>query len=201
MDLRKGAPIMTYSGILFYPLDPRPEEIILDDIVHQLAGINRYNGAASIPFSVAMHSIIGARLCLSYWPGDYETAFRFILHDAAETYTQDMIRPVKINIPELKKIENKISDMIARKFNLDGPLMTDKVTEIDNNLLRTEFTFLMPWVPDTVAGKHLPYLGPAIFKMASMGFESVKAQYLELFNELQEKCFSLDMDMAAINER
>ena len=179
---------MISTGIMFYPLDPRAEDICTEDIAHHLTGMNRFNGGTSIPFSVAMHSIIGSRLCLSYWPEDYETAFKFLLHDAPEVYTNDFSRPIKLNNPELEIIERKISDIIVEKFDLDGPLMTDKVIEIDDNMLKTEFTLLMPWVPDGTPGKHLPYLGPSIFDMAAMSFERVKREYLTMFEDLSGKC-------------
>lgn len=187
---------MTSTGTMFYPLDPRIEEIHLEDIAHHLTGINRFNGGTIIPFSVAMHSIIGSRLCLSFWPGDYDTAFKFLLHDAPETYTQDISRPIKRNHPELEAIEGVISDMIARKFNVDGPLMTDKVIEIDDNLLKTEFTLLMSAVPEGTPGKHLPYLEPSLFQMAARSHASVKQEYLKAFADLYSK---ISAGMAAVH--
>lgn len=184
---RKGKAIMTSTGIMFYPLDPKPEEINIEDIAHHLAGINRYNGASSVPFSVGMHTIIGADLCLAYWPKDYDTALRFMLHDAPESYSQDMTRPMKESIPELKAIEKVIELAIAEKYGIPNGIMTDKVREIDDNLLKTEFTFLMPRVPEGMVGNHLPELGPTIFKNAGYSPFMVKQTYLRKFEDLYSK--------------
>lgn len=184
---RKGKPIMTSTGIMFYPLDPKPEDVELEDIAHHLAGINRYNGASSIPYSVAMHTIIGANLCMAYWPNDYDTAFRFMLHDAAEAYSQDMLRPIKDSIPELKAMEKVIELTIADKFGIPNGIMTEKVREIDDNLLKTEFTFLMPLVPEGMIGKHIPELGPIIIRNASHSAITIKQIYLQKFKYLYIK--------------
>lgn len=184
---RKGKAIMTSTGIMFYPLDPRPEDVEIEDIAHHLSGINRYNGASSIPYSVAIHTIIGTDLCMAYWPKDYDTALRFMLHDAAESYSQDMTRPIKESIPELKAIEKVIELTIADKFGIPNGIMTNKVREIDDNLLKTEFTFLMPWVPVEMVGKHLTEIGPAIFRNASYSATTIKQMYLQKFDYLYDK--------------
>jgi hypothetical protein len=42
--MRNGDWIQTYSGKKFWPLDPRPEEIFVEDIVHALSVLCRYGG-------------------------------------------------------------------------------------------------------------------------------------------------------------
>lgn len=37
MEERKGVWIQTYTGRMFWPLDPRPEEIWIEDIAHALS--------------------------------------------------------------------------------------------------------------------------------------------------------------------
>ena len=49
--------IHTFSGIAFDLLNPQPEMILMEDIAHSLAIINRSNGAAKFPYSVAQHSL------------------------------------------------------------------------------------------------------------------------------------------------
>ena len=41
---RNGSWIQTYTGIQFWPLDPRPEEIEIRDIAHALSLLCRFNG-------------------------------------------------------------------------------------------------------------------------------------------------------------
>lgn len=54
--------IHTFSGIAFDLLNPKPEMILLEDIIHSLALINRFNGASIFPYSVAQHSLYVASL-------------------------------------------------------------------------------------------------------------------------------------------
>lgn len=41
---------MTASGIMFYPLAPRVEDVRIKDIAHQLAATNRFTGATRFPY-------------------------------------------------------------------------------------------------------------------------------------------------------
>ncbi|MCF7979321.1 MAG: hypothetical protein K9L82_15175, partial [Chromatiaceae bacterium] len=70
--------IHTYSGIAFDLRDPQPAMVRLDDIVHSLSLINRFNGAALFPYSVAQHSLHVAELLPA------ELRPEGLLHDAAE---------------------------------------------------------------------------------------------------------------------
>lgn len=53
--MRKGDWILTFTGRRFYPLDPRPEDVCLEDIAHALSLICRYNGHSRFFYSVAEH--------------------------------------------------------------------------------------------------------------------------------------------------
>ena len=54
---RRGDWMQTHSGLRFYPLDPRPEDIRIEDIAHALPMICRFNGHCSRFYSVAEHSL------------------------------------------------------------------------------------------------------------------------------------------------
>ena len=69
--------IGTFSGLRFWPLDPNPEKILIDDIAHALAHQCRFGGHASRFYSVAEHSVHVSRLCLP------EHALWGLLHDVA----------------------------------------------------------------------------------------------------------------------
>ena len=49
--------ITTVSGIHFYPLDPNPKDIDIEDIAHALSLICRANGHFKYFYSVAQHCI------------------------------------------------------------------------------------------------------------------------------------------------
>lgn len=50
----------TYTGRVWRPLDPQPEDVVQEDIAHALALTNRFNGATREPYSVAQHCCLVA---------------------------------------------------------------------------------------------------------------------------------------------
>jgi hypothetical protein len=90
---RVGDWIQTYSGRQFWPLDPRVEDVHLEDIAHALSNVCRYTGHVREFYSVAEHSVHVS------WSCEPEDALWGLLHDASEAYLADMARPVKQNMP------------------------------------------------------------------------------------------------------
>lgn len=90
---RLGDWMITFTGRRFWPLDPRPEEVSFVDVAHGLARICRYNGQCRHFYSVAEHS----HLLAHYFErqGRLDAARFALLHDAAEAYIGDMVRPLK----------------------------------------------------------------------------------------------------------
>ncbi len=88
---RKGDYIATYTGKQFYPLDPRPEDVCLEDIAHSLSNLCRFTGHTDTDrfYSVAQHSVICSTIVAP------EAALLALLHDAAEAYLGDISRPLK----------------------------------------------------------------------------------------------------------
>jgi uncharacterized protein len=41
----RGPWFQTFTGRAFFPLNPRPEDVVLEDIAHHLANICRFGGA------------------------------------------------------------------------------------------------------------------------------------------------------------
>lgn len=125
----RGDWITTYTGRRFYPLDPQPEDIYIEDIAHSLSLLNRFTGHTKFPYSVAQHSIK-----VSEYAYGHELAG--LLHDASEAYVNDLARSLKQYLPKYKEIENKILDVIDTKFNVNT--RAAKVKEIDTRTLVTE---------------------------------------------------------------
>ncbi|MFN9113590.1 MAG: phosphohydrolase, partial [Bacteroidota bacterium] len=69
--------IQTFSGIAFWPLDPKPEHVRIADIAHALSMKCRYNGHTRKFYSVAEHSVLVSR----HVPE--EDALWALLHDAS----------------------------------------------------------------------------------------------------------------------
>lgn len=93
-NTRIGDWFQTVSGRKVYCLDPRAEDFDIEDAAHALSRICRYGG--HVPgdniYSVAQHSVYVAQ-CVSETRPDL--ALSALLHDAAEAYIGDVIRPIK----------------------------------------------------------------------------------------------------------
>ncbi|NML59951.1 phosphohydrolase [Massilia sp. RP-1-19] len=129
--------VSTFSGNRFYPLEPRIDHVAIEDIAHGLAYQCRFNGQTCEFYSVAQHSLVVASLV----PPALRLAA--LLHDAAEAYLGDMVKPLKVLLPEFAAIEDKVSLIIGAAFGVDfsdyGP-----IKEADLIALATEKRDLMP---------------------------------------------------------
>lgn len=144
-DLGRGPAIQLASGRPFYLLDPRPNEVHIEDITASLSKLCRYSGHVHTFYSVAQHSV----LCADYLrPHGGEAQLAGLLHDAAEAYIGDISRPLKVALDDrapgvLARIEHRIMGVIASRYGLDFPF-PPIVKHADNVLLATEKRDLMP---------------------------------------------------------
>jgi len=115
------------------PLNPRPEEIRLDDIAHALARICRYGGHCDGFLSVARHSIWVSDELHAFGP---EMQFVGLMHDAPEAYIGDLPRPIKRSdaMQVFRDADEKLEACIAEVFGLPHPL-PDEVIEADRYVL------------------------------------------------------------------
>ena len=130
-----GNTIRLRSGAYFDLLHPQPDQFTLADIAGALSKICRFGGQVDRFYSIAEHS---------YWcawqakqDGLSEDIQRAcLMHDAAEAFIGDVVKPLKIMLPEYAKIEARIEAVIAGKYGLD---FTHKaVKQIDRELLIAE---------------------------------------------------------------
>lgn len=104
----------TISGRRFWPLDPRVEDIDIQDIAHALAHVCRFNGHVREFYSVAQHSVIVSH----YVPREF--ALHGLLHDAAEAYIGDMSAPLKHdpNMVMYREADRQLTSLIYRRFGI-----------------------------------------------------------------------------------
>lgn len=110
--------IATYTGHKYYPLNPRPEDVCIEDIAHALSNVCRYGGHTSKFYSVAEHSVLVTRAVMEMDPGNKIHALQALLHDAAEAYLCDVPAPVKHNIIGYAEAERKNEWAIGMAINL-----------------------------------------------------------------------------------
>jgi len=82
---RRGDYIGTFTGKQFWPLDPRPGEVCLEDIAHALVNICRFNGHSNQFYSVA-HHCLNVEMILKKRGFNKRIQLYGLLHDAAEAY-------------------------------------------------------------------------------------------------------------------
>lgn len=138
--------IQTFTGKQFWPLDPRPEEVCIEDIAHGLSMKCRYNGHTKMFYSVAEHSIH-----VSHW---LPTGLQLwgLLHDAGEAYLPDVPRPIKPMLTGFRDLEDRVMLAVCRRFGLNCP-EPPEVKRIDTAILADEMAQVMGPPP---ANWHLP---------------------------------------------
>lgn len=136
--------IATRSGGKLDFLNPRPEQIHIEDIATSLSRLPRFAGHTTDFYGVAQHSVHCSRLCEEY-------PLEALLHDATEAYMGDCNRPLKQMLGEAwTSVENRIQDAINLKFQLrlcDSPVHR-AVKEVDDRMLMTERKWMMPRGPE-----------------------------------------------------
>jgi hypothetical protein len=165
--------IQTYTGKKFWPLDPRPDEICIEDIAHALSQKCRYTGHCREFYSVAQHSVLVASQC--------EDPVWGLLHDAGEAYLPDVARPVKRAIPEFQQIEDRILKAVAERFGLSWPI-PDCVHETDVRLLATEKLELMGTPPSEWFS--LEQVEPLDVVIVPWTPPSAEVKFLKVFHDL-----------------
>jgi uncharacterized protein len=142
---RYGGWIQTISGGQFWPLDPRPGEVTIDDIASALSNLCRFGGHVAAGFySVAQHSVLVA-LSLPH-----NLRKQGLLHDAAEAYIVDVPRPIKRHLINYDVAEARLASCIGDRFGVELCALPRAVSLADERALATERRDLlvpapMPW--------------------------------------------------------
>lgn len=169
--------ITTYTGIHFYPTEPDPEGICIEDIAHALSLLCRGNGHVSTFWSVAQHCIICAREAAAReWPDRLVLAC--LLHDASECYLSDVPRPFKAELAGYRDHEDRLLQMIYTRY-LGSPLTKEersRVREIDDGALYYDLRDLLH-NEQKERDPHFHVLPDYDIHP----FEEVENEYLELF--------------------
>lgn len=175
--------IETYTGKKFFPLDPRPDDVCIEDIAHSLAMQCRFNGHCKTFYSVAEHSVLVSKM-LSTTGYGRTTQLYGLLHDAAEAYICDLPRPLKNLIGSYRPVEKKIQSTVWEAFNLPAPTEDDyaAVKNKDNLLLGYEGAILMPntegWACAAYPFPHKP--APPL----GLPYNVAEQRFLALFKKL-----------------
>lgn len=183
--MRHGAWIQVASGGAFYPLDPRPEEVHIEDIAHALSHICRFTGHTQEFLSVAQHCVHAAQFARP------DCVLHALLHDAAEAYIGDMATPVKKCLMfwdgtqqrTIEDVEENILRVIYQALGLERPSTEEalEVRRVDRLLLSWEaHELLSPLHPGWAE-----YVGerPALPALVSWKPEQAEELFLLAYDE------------------
>lgn len=185
MEPSTGDWFQTYSGRAYHPLDPNPNEVDLIDIAHGLAYQCRFNGQCRSFYSVAEHSFWVSEIMYTE-SGKPGAALAGLLHDAAEAYIGDMVRPIKRSLPRFYEIErlNMMAIYAGLKVPVEAGMETwaEAIKEADLVMLATERRELMsdppmPWV----AVERVEALDMRLFPLSP---EQAERKFIARFNTL-----------------
>ena len=108
----------TITGKKFNPFEPNVDDIDIRDIARGLAMTCRYGGQVKRFYSVAEHCVHVSMLVAPQY------RLHGLLHDSAEAYIGDMIRPMKHHpqMLEFRRTEALLESAVALKFGLNWTL-------------------------------------------------------------------------------
>ena len=182
LTMTKPAQIETYTGIMFDLLNPTIDMIDVRDIAHAGSQLCRFTGHTKFLYSIAQHELLGSYLVPE------ENALEFLLHDASESYLNDMSRPLK-HMTECgdyyRPIEERIQVLVRQKFGL--PIVQSPIIhEVDNAMLLAEKEQLMGkarWSAESMAACQV-YGSSATVTIHELLPREVESQFLNRFIEL-----------------
>ena len=125
------------SGLYFDLRDPKPEQFTFGDIAGALSKICRFGAQIDRFYSVAEHLIH----CLDVARADglpIEAQRAAFAHDFAEAFVGDVVKPLKIMLPEYAFVERRVELAIDEKFGIDSAKWRDVIREIDHAMLIAE---------------------------------------------------------------
>lgn len=184
---------MTFTGRRVFPFEVKVSDVDIQDIAHSLGMQVRFNGHVSRFYSVGEHCIrISDALLRDF--GDPLLALKGLLHDGGETYTGDIIRPIKNSLHEveavLKSAEDRNERAIMEHFGIDAEFGKVTIKDYDRRIIVDERDALFgpekPWDWDLVP-LGVPIIGYA--RNTGLGMydwdpERVTHEYLQRFHDL-----------------
>lgn len=184
--------ITTASKIHFKPLEPRKEEIMIEDIAHALSFMTRANGHFPEFYSVGQHCIGCYKEAMARGLGE-RIALAALLHDASEAYIADITRPVKKELRQYLAIEKQLQDTIYERFLGSVPTKEEqkRISEIDDAMLYYEFYHYMG--EKIIPNEPKLLTEPDFYERP---FQEVEAEFLSVYTEMRERfagmCFCGD---------
>lgn len=165
--------------------EPSIASIDIRDIASHLGKTARFNGGTDRFYSVAEHCIWVSNLV----PDQF--ALEGLLHDAAEAYLGDVIRPLKVGtmFDEYRAMERRLDLVIADRFGLiygeaGWPIQVDAV---DKLIVKQESVNLRPWLYENKFKSIIPAPFDKVVGRITMGPAEAEAEFLRRYEEVVDR--------------
>ena len=180
-DWHRGDWMQTFTGRKFYPRDPFAADVCVEDIAHALSMQCRYAGHCLRFYSVAEHCVLMAR-SPALAGESLEIRLGALMHDAAEAYFVDIVRPVKRYLDGYLAMEKNAMRAICDQLRVPRwAVAHDLVKSADDRILNDEREQNMAPSPERWQGPQerlgvtLKFWTPA----------QAEAEFLRSFDELR----------------
>lgn len=147
-----GSTIKVAAGHYLDLEAPSVPDVDITSIAAALSKICRFGGHCPKFYSVAEHCVLASRLTATH-------PLEVLLHDAAEAYVGDMVKPLKNLIGEsFINVERRIDQAIVDRFGLrDDAVTHGEIKRCDYLMLKAEKTAFWPLDAEQWVGfKDLP---------------------------------------------
>lgn len=131
--------IRTVSGQYINLRELEPKNWHIGDIAHALSNVQRFGGHLPLRYSVAHHSLGVFRLVPDQ---PREIRLQALMHDASEAFLGDMPSPIKQLLPDYQALEQRVMEVMSRRFGFPWPLHP-AVKMADRKMLEWEWENIM----------------------------------------------------------
>lgn len=131
--------------------NPDPETIEVNSIAAALSKVCRFGGHCPKFYSVAEHSIHATAMAIAEGFGG-DALVAVFLHDAAEAYIGDMMKPLKVMMPQYSEAEQRMESAIESAFGIKFGRFTDTIKRFDRAMLKAEKVTMWPEDTEKWAG-------------------------------------------------
>jgi hypothetical protein len=135
--------LQTYTGKFFWPLQPRADELCIEDIAHGIACEYRYGNHSPYPYSVAWHSV-----ALSYLVPEHLRQFALV-HDAPEAYIKDIPRTIRRQEPfksMYQEIDDRLMGVCCEFFGIE-----DQMEEFYDYDILMSYSEMVVWAESNIS--------------------------------------------------
>jgi len=133
-------PLMTtYSGLVIDLSNLQKSDILLTDVAHSLALVNRFNGHTDFPIPVAQHSTWVSRLMekhshIAAWIGLHHDDSEYLLGDITKWFKQS------VEMKGYRTIEKRVQNLCYQAMGVYrlAPFIEEELRKADDLMVRFE---------------------------------------------------------------